>query len=43
MAKRLQAEAADPIIADPEALVRLIASELEKWARVAKETGLRAE
>lgn len=43
MAKRLQAEAAEPIIADPEALVRLIASELEKWARVAKETGIRAE
>ena len=43
MAKRLQAEAAEPIIADPGALVRLISSELEKWARVAKETGIRAE
>jgi tripartite-type tricarboxylate transporter receptor subunit TctC len=43
MAKRLQAEAAEAIIADPDALVRLIASELEKWARVAKETGIRAE
>jgi len=43
MAKRLQAEAAEPIVAGPEALAKLIASDLEKWARVVRETGIKAE
>jgi tripartite-type tricarboxylate transporter receptor subunit TctC len=43
MAKRLAAEAAEPVIATPEAFGKLIATDLAKWARVAKEAGIRAE
>ena len=43
MVKRLAAEAAEPVVASPEAFARLIAVELERWARVAKETGIKAE
>ena len=43
MIKRLQAEAAEPIVAGPDAMAKLITSELQKWSRVAKETGIRVE
>jgi tripartite-type tricarboxylate transporter receptor subunit TctC len=43
MAKRLSAEAADPVIASPEAFAKLIANDLEKWNRIAKLSGIRAE
>ncbi len=43
MAKRLSAEAADPVIASPEAFAKLIATDLEKWNRIAKLSGIRAE
>ena len=43
MVKRLAAEAAEPVVAPPEAFARLIAVELERWARVARETGIKAE
>ena len=38
--KRSRAEA---IVAGPEALARLIAQDLDKWRRVAKQTGIRGE
>ncbi len=43
MVKRLAAEAAEPVVAPPETFARLIAVELERWARVARETGIKAE
>ena len=43
MAKRLSTEAADPVIGPPEAFGKLIASEMIKWARIAKQAGIRAE
>lgn len=43
MAKRLTAEAAEPVIGTPEALGKLIAENITKWARIAKESGIRAE
>ncbi len=43
MVKHLAAEAAEPAIATPEAFGKLIASDLAKWSRVAKQAGIRAE
>jgi tripartite-type tricarboxylate transporter receptor subunit TctC len=43
MAKRLTAEAAEPTIGSPEAFGKLIANDIGKWARIAKEAGIRAE
>lgn len=43
MAKRLSAEAAEPVISDPETFGKLIANDIVKWARVAKEASIRAE
>lgn len=43
MAKRLSAEAAEPVITTPEAFGELIANEIAKWGRIAKEAGIRAE
>lgn len=43
MAKRLSAEAADPVIDTPESFGKLIASDLAKWSRIAKQAGIRAE
>lgn len=43
MVKRLAAEAAEPVVAPPEVFAKLIASELEKWAKVARDTGIKAE
>ena len=43
MAKRLSAEAADPVMATPEAFGKLIVSDLAKWSRIAKISGIRAE
>ena len=43
MAKRLTAEAAEPVITTPDAFGKLIVHDIEKWGRVAKEAGIRAE
>jgi tripartite-type tricarboxylate transporter receptor subunit TctC len=43
MAKRLAAEAAEPIIETPTAFGKLIASDIAKWARVAKQADIRVE
>ena len=43
LAKRLSTEAADPVIGTPDAFAKLIASEMVKWARIAKQAGIRAE
>jgi tripartite-type tricarboxylate transporter receptor subunit TctC len=43
MAKRLAAEAAEPIIDTPAAFGKLIASDIAKWSRIAKQAGIRAE
>jgi tripartite-type tricarboxylate transporter receptor subunit TctC len=43
MAKRLAAEAAEPIIDTPAAFGKLIASDIQKWARIAKQAGIRVE
>ena len=43
MAKRLAAEAAEPVIATPEAFGKMIASDIGKWSRIAKQAGIRAE
>ena len=43
MAKRLTAEAAEPVITTPEAFGKLIVSDIAKWGRIAKEAGIRAE
>jgi tripartite-type tricarboxylate transporter receptor subunit TctC len=42
-AKRLAAEGAEPVTDTPEAFGRLIASELAKWGRIAKQAGIRAQ
>ena len=43
MAKRLTAEAAEPVVAAPEAFGKLIAENITKWSRIAKEAGIKAE
>jgi tripartite-type tricarboxylate transporter receptor subunit TctC len=43
MARRLTAEAADPVIGTPEAFSKLIVSEIAKWARIAKQANIRAD
>jgi len=43
MAKRLAAEAAEPIIESPAAFGKLIVNDIAKWSRIAKEAGIRAE
>ncbi|HYC46152.1 MAG TPA: tripartite tricarboxylate transporter substrate binding protein [Burkholderiales bacterium] len=43
MAKRLSAEAAEPVIGPPEAFGKVIANDLTKWSRIAKEANIRAE
>jgi tripartite-type tricarboxylate transporter receptor subunit TctC len=43
MAKRLSAEAAEPIIETPAAFGKLIANDIAKWARIAKQAGIRVE
>ena len=43
MAKRLSAEAAEPVNTTPEAFGKLIVNDIAKWARIAKEAGIRAE
>jgi tripartite-type tricarboxylate transporter receptor subunit TctC len=43
MAKRLAAEAAEPIIEAPVAFSKVIANDIQKWARIAKQAGIRAE
>ena len=41
--KRLQNEAAEPVVTSPAEFQKLILSDLQKWARVAKETGIKVE
>ena len=43
MAKRLAAEAAEPMIGTPEAFGKLIVNDIAKWNRIAKQAGIRAE
>ena len=43
MAKRLAAEAAEPVIKTPDEFGKLIINDLAKWARIAKEANIRAE
>jgi tripartite-type tricarboxylate transporter receptor subunit TctC len=43
MAKRLSAEAAEPVNTTPEAFGKLIVDNIGKWGRIAKEAGIRAE
>jgi len=43
MAKRLATEAAGPIIDTPAAFGKLIASDIQKWARIAKQADIRVE
>lgn len=43
MAKRLSAEAAEPIIDTPAAFGKLIVNDIAKWARVAKQADIRVE
>jgi tripartite-type tricarboxylate transporter receptor subunit TctC len=43
MAKRLSAEAAEPVISTPEAFGKLIVTDIVKWGRTAKEAGIRVE
>ncbi|MBI3067390.1 MAG: tripartite tricarboxylate transporter substrate binding protein [Betaproteobacteria bacterium] len=42
-AKRLSAEAAEPVIAPPEEFGKLIASNIAKWRRVAREASISAQ
>lgn len=42
MVKRLNAETADPVIESPAAFAKLIATDIVKWARVAREAGIEA-
>jgi tripartite-type tricarboxylate transporter receptor subunit TctC len=42
-ARRLAAEAAEPVIASPEAFGRIIATDIAKWGRIARESGIRAQ
>lgn len=41
--KRLQNEAAEPVVSTPEAFQKLILTDMQKWIRVAKETGIKVE
>jgi tripartite-type tricarboxylate transporter receptor subunit TctC len=41
--KRLQNEAAEPVVSTPEAFQKLILDDMQKWIRVAKETGIKVE
>ena len=43
MAKRLLAEAAEPMVATPRAFGERITSDLAKWSRIAKQAGIRAD
>ncbi len=43
MAKRLSSEAADPVIGSAESFGKFITSELAKWSRIAKVSGIPAE
>ena len=43
MAKRLSAEAAEPVSTTAEAFGKLIAKDFEKWSRIAKQAGIRPE
>ena len=43
MAKRLIAEAAEPVIDTPEAFGKLIVNDIAKWSRIAKQAGIRAD
>jgi len=43
MVKRLASEAAEPIIDTPVAFGKRIASDIQKWTRIAKQAGIRAE
>ena len=42
-AKRLAAEGAEPVTDTPDAFGKLIAAELGKWSRIAKQAGIRAQ
>ncbi|MDB5923100.1 MAG: hypothetical protein JWN13_2036 [Betaproteobacteria bacterium] len=42
-AKRLTAEAAEPVIDTPDAFGKTIANDIAKWSRIAKQAGIRAE
>ena len=42
-AQRLEAEGAEPWPLSSAAFARVIASEIEKWSRVAREAGIKAE
>ena len=41
--KRLQNEAAEPVVSTPEAFQKLILDDMQKWIRVAKETNIKVE
>ena len=43
MAKRVSAEAAEPVITTPDAFGKLIVNDLAKWSRIARQAGIRAE
>lgn len=43
MVKRLQNEAAEPAVSSPEAFGKVIAADIEKWKRIAKQTGIKVE
>ena len=43
MAKRLSAEAAEPVITTPDAFGKLIQENIAKWGRIAKEANIKAE
>ena len=43
MAKRLVAEAAEPVVDTPEAFGSLIVNDISKWTRIAKQAGIRTE
>ncbi len=43
MAKRLVAEAAEPVVESPDAFGKLIVNDIGKWSRIAKQAGIRGE
>ena len=43
MAKRLTAEAAEPVVTAPDAFGKLIADNIAKWGRIARDSGIKAE
>jgi tripartite-type tricarboxylate transporter receptor subunit TctC len=43
MARRLVAEAAEPVVGTPEAFGKLIVNDIAKYLRIAKQAGIRAE